>query len=209
MVDIERTGFDTSTRIPASGSGSPSAKSVELIRACRLSPDDPIIGVGDVDAHLVAALVGAGHRDLTILHPSVEALEKLREALGDLARDVTLMEADALEFHPDRRYALWHDRGYFDRLTHADDRQRYIETVQYALRPEGHLVISASGPEAPEERGGMPVVRFSADRLAEALGYQFELAEHGLALHPAEGGKSRQLLHCRFRRLAPRWPHGD
>ena len=196
MAISERTSLDPSAQRRITDSSGPAARSLELIRACRLAPADPIIAVGEVDSELVAALLSAGQRDLTILHPSVEVLEKLRAALGEPARDVTLMEADALQFRPDRRYALWHDRGYFDRLTHPDDRQQYVEIVQYALRPEGHLVISASGPEAPEQRGGVPVVRFSAE----------QLAEHGLALHRAERGGGEQLLHCRFRRHVPRWP---
>lgn len=186
--------------------GSPTARSLELIRACRIGPDDPIIAVGEVDPALVEALLGAGHRDLTVLHPSEEELEALRGALGDLVQEVRLLNEEALQFHPERHYALWHDRGYFDCLTHPDDRQRYVETVQYALRPEGHLVISAYGPGAPERRAGLAVTRFSADRLAAALGRQFELAEHSLATHPARGGESHQLLHCRFRRHAPHWP---
>lgn len=206
MALIERTAADRGARVPGVDPSSPTARSLALIRACGLAPADPIISVGDLDLHLVTGLVGAGYRDVTILHPSVESLEEMRAALGDLPWDVILMEANALQFDPDRRYALWHDRGYFDSLTHPDDRQLYVETVQEALRPDGHLVISAYGPEPPELGGPMPATRYSAEQLAATLGRQFELAEHGVAMHPAWGGKTQQLLHCRFNRRVPRWP---
>lgn len=194
----------------ASAAGSDSrgttVKCLELIRACRLAAEDPIILVGDVDVHLVNTLLASGYHDLTVLNPSAEALEALRAALGRIEREVVLFEADVLEFKPHRRYALWHDLGSFHRLMHPEDRQRYVEIVQQALQPEGHLVVCASGPEGPAEYGGRPVARYSASRLASELGRQFELAEHALAVHPSDDGGNHQLLHCRFRRHAPHWP---
>ena len=220
MTGAERTHADTDAGITgadahtaqsyARGVGTdPSSltvKSLELIRACGLAPEDPIIAVGDMDAHLLAALLDVGHRDLTVLHPSKEALEGLRQALGDLAGEVILIAADPLQFQPHRRYALWQDRGFFHYLMHPDDRQRYVEVVQYALRPEGHLIISAFGPEGPAQDSGVPVERYSASKLAGELGRPFELTAEGLELHPLAGGGYQQLLHCRFRRHAPRWP---
>jgi len=185
-----------------------SAKFSELVRACQIAPNDPIIAVGDLDAHFVAALVRAGHRDLTVLHPSKEALGGLREALGDLEAEVVLTEADPLQFEPHRRYALWNDRRFFHRLTHPDDRQRYVEIVHEALRPEGHLIISTFGPAGPAEDSGVLVERYSAARLAAELGRQFELVDEGLELHPAVHGAQHQLLHSRFRRRTPHWPSG-
>jgi len=57
--------------------------------------------------------------------------------LGDLEADVMLTEADPLQFEVRRGYALWNDRRFFHRLTHPGDRQRYVEIVHDALRPEG------------------------------------------------------------------------
>ncbi len=185
---------------------SPARRSFELIRACRLAPEDPIILVGEADPPLLDALLGLGHRDLTVVESSPQALEALRSALRALEPDVTLLEQSVLEFRPERRYALWHDRGFFHRLMHPDDRAQYVEVVQQSLKPEGHLVIATSGPEGCELAGDEPVMRYSAERLASELGRQFELAEHGIALHPGARGGDSQLLHCRFRRHAPHWP---
>ena len=155
---------------------------------------------------LVGGLLAAGQRDITVLHPAAEALEALRGALGALEREVNLLETDVLDFQPRRRYALWHDRGLFECLPIPEDRQRYVEVLQQALRPEGHFVICAFGPQSPEWEQSVRTVGYSASGLAGELGRQFELAEHGLTLHPAADGGSRQFLHCRFKRHAPHWP---
>lgn len=206
MAAFERTGADVRAH-SAGDPGSATVKCLELIAACRLEPDDPIVSVGDIDAQLIGGLLAAGHRDVTVLHPAAEALEALRGALGAFEREVDLLETDVLDFQPRRRYALWHDRGLFECLPIPEDRQRYVEVLQQALRPEGHFVICAFGPEkSPEREGSVRAVRYSASGLAGELGRQFELTEHGLTLHPTADGGARQLLHCRFKRHAPHWP---
>jgi hypothetical protein len=200
MMAIDSTAADIATR--AGTLRSSTSRSLELIRACRTGPDGPIITVGDMDPQLLVALRLLGHEDLTVLHPSLDELQKLRESLGDLEREVLLIEADVLSFQPRRSYALWHDSGFFHRLRHADDRQRYVQLVQFALRPEGHLIISTAGPEEEGRDDGGPVERYSASLLVAELGRQFELEEHAIAMHTDEHGRSHELLHCRFQRHA-------
>jgi hypothetical protein len=201
MTAINLTAADIATH--AGTLRSSTSRSLDLIRACRIGPEGPIITVDDVDPQLLVALRLLGHEDLTVLHPSLEALQKLREALGDLERQVLLIERDVLSFQPRRRYALWHDSGFFHRLRHAEDRQQYVQLMQFALRPEGHLIISTSGPEEEERDNGGPVERYSASLLVAELGRQFELEEHAIAMHTDEHGRSHELLHCRFQRHAP------
>ncbi len=178
-------------------------KSLELIQACGLRPDDPLIDVSGGSPPLVCSLLEAGFRNLTVMNASSELLEALRErGLKGDAR-LTLIAGDVPGFHCAQRYALWHDRGVFHLLRHAEERRQYVESAQEALRPEGHLVIATAGPEGPLQCGGLPVTRYEVAALAEELGGQFELAEHALAMHPGNG-ELHQYLHCRFRRHAPR-----
>jgi hypothetical protein len=184
----------------------PCARSVELICECGLKSDDPIVDASG-SSELMESLLAAGYRDITVLQPSVEALERLRARVGDHADCVTLVSVKPGEFRPRRRYALWHDAGVFECLLHPEERQQYVETVQQALRPEGYLVLMTSGPNAPPEHAGHPIRRYSAQTLPAELGSQFELSCHGLAQQPASGGPVQELLHCRFTRHAPRWPN--
>lgn len=179
-------------------------KSLELIRACGLRADDPLIDVSGGSPLLIASLLEAGLRNLTVMNASFEVLEALRE--GGLKGDarVRLIAGDVPGFHCAHRYALWHDRGVFHLLRHAEERHQYVESAQEALRPEGYLVIATAGPEGPLQCGGLPVRRYEVGTLAEEFGGQFELAEHALAMHHAGDGEPHQYLHCRFRRHVPR-----
>jgi len=149
-------------------------------------------------------LLDAGFTDVTVINGAPEALDALAARLGDRADHVALLKDELIGFHAHRRYALWHDRGTFHLLTHAEERQQYIESLEEALRPEGHVVITTFGPDGPQHYGGRPVRRYGARTLAEELGTHFELAEHSLEMHSTPAGQVQQYLHCRFRRKAPR-----
>jgi hypothetical protein len=203
MSDVAQHAVERAQVAAAQWQDTQALKSLELIRACGLRADDPLIDVSGGSPVLICSLLDSGFQDLTVLNASDELLEALRDYPGAGAH-VIVMARTVIGFHPVRRYALWHDRGVFHLLGHAEERQQYVESAQEALRPEGHLVIATAGPEGPEMCGGLPVRRYAATTLAEELGGQFELAEHSLALHQAGSGELHQYLHCCFRRHAPR-----
>jgi hypothetical protein len=182
------------------------AKSLELISACALRADDPIIEVSGGSPLLIRSLLDAGFRDITVINAPYEVREELRGHPADDRVRLALIACDVIGFHPARRYALWHDRGVFHLLRYPEERRQYVELVQEALRPEGHLVIATFGPDGPREYRGFQVSGYAAATLAAELGEQFELVEHALEKHQAATGELHQYLHCRFRRHAPRQP---
>lgn len=184
-------------------------KSLQLIRACGLRPDDPIIDVSGNSWQLVEALLGAGYTDVTVVDDSESSRESLFEHTADWGSRVHILEQDVIGFHAPRRYALWHDRGRFHLLTHPEERQQYLEALEEALRPEGHLVIATFGPDGPQLQGSQPVQRYSAATLPAELGPHFELTEHSLDVLRAVSGERQHYLHCRFRRHAPRLASGN
>lgn len=206
MTDMENASVESAARGNPVVIETATAPVLDLVGACALNPDDPIIIAGGADVALVKALLDAGQRDITILDPSLESLQPLHTEFGGGESRVILLEQAAPEFVPHRRYALWHDRGVFHSLVHPDDRQHYVELLQQALRPEGHLIITTFGPGGPEHDRGVPVRCYSIETLPAELGRQFELAGHSLSKHLLPTGEARPLLHCRFRRHAPRWP---
>ena len=206
MSDVAHHPLGSAQLLAAQRLDTQALKSLELICGCGLRADDPLIDVSGGSPFLICSLLDAGFRNLTVMNASFEVLEALRE--GGLKGDdrVTLIAGDVPGFHCARRYALWHDRGVFHLLRHAEERRQYVESAQEALRPEGYLVIATAGPAGPRQCGGLPVRRYEVTTLAEEFGGQFELAEHSLALHQALDGEAHQYLHCRFRKHAPRPP---
>jgi SAM-dependent methyltransferase len=174
-------------------------KSLELIHACRLQHHDPIIDVGGGASFLVDALLSQGSDDLTVLDISAAVLEKVHARLGADSKRVSLLRADVTAFRPSRDYALWHDRAVFHFLVHAEDRERYLDVLRHALRPNGYVIIATFGPEGPERCSGLPVVRYDAKKLTAELGGDFKLVESSLEVHHTPSGAPQPLLYCRFR----------
>jgi len=101
---------------------------------------------------------------------------------------VRCVRADLLEWEPDRRYELWHDRAVFHFLVEERDRDRYSATLSDALAPDGHVIVATFADDGPEMCSGLPVRRYAAEGLAAALGEDFELVETRREVHVTPRG---------------------
>ena len=101
------------------------------------------------------------------------------------------VEADLLEWAPDRRYELWHDRAVLHFLVDEDDRDRYRATLSDALAPGGHVIVATFADDGPEMCSGLPVRRYAAEDLVAALGAGFELVEKRREVHVTPRGASQ------------------
>lgn len=173
-------------------------KSLELIRNSGIEFMDPIIDVGGGASYLVDDLLEAGYRDVTVLDVSATVLDKLRERLGAKAVRASLLHQDVTAFEPEKRYALWHDRAVFHFLVERADRERYLDALHRALRPNGHLVIATFGPSGPARCSGLPTRRYDEVSLAAEFGPDFELIESSLLVHRTPSNAPQQFLYCRF-----------
>lgn len=84
------------------------------------------------------------------------------------------VQADILDWTPDRAFELWHERAVFHFLVDGADRDRYLATLRSALAPGGALIVGTFAADGPETCSGLPVRRYSADELVAALGDGFE-----------------------------------
>lgn len=174
------------------------ALSLELIRRSGVGLDAPIIDVGGGASVLVDRLQAAGYTKLSVLDLSAQALTCARRRLGSAAEHIDWIEADITDFQPPRQYALWHDRAVFHFLTDAADRARYVEVLQRALSPGGHLIIAAFAIGGPEKCSGLDIVQYDADKLLAALGPGFELVETRAEAHITPAGGEQQFNYFRF-----------
>ena len=144
-------------------------------------------------------LVAAGYGNVTVLDISPTALGVTKKRLGGAAERVRWIAGDVTTFSlPRHSIGVWHDRAVFHFLTGAVDRAAYVRNLLHCVRPNGHVIIGAFGPDGPVRCSGLPVVRYDAESLHRELGSSFLLMETRKELHFTPSGTAQQFVYCRF-----------
>jgi len=172
----------------------------ELIRSTGATGRSAIVDIGGGASRLVDALVHEGFEAVTVLDLSESALAAAKARLGQAAARVTWVVADVVRWKPPQCYDVWHDRAAFHFLTDAADRTAYVACLHQALRPGGHAIIATFAPDGPERCSGLPVIRYDAASLGEALGNAFNLVETRRHDHHTPMGSTQRFQFSVFRR---------
>lgn len=176
-------------------------RSLALLDEAGVGPGDPVIDVGGGASRLVDALLERGHRSVTVLDVAAAPLELAKARLGPRASGVGWLVRDVTRWTPPpHAFALWHDRAVFHFLVGATDRAAYLRALDAALRPGGHAILATFAPSGPERCSGLPVQRYSAVELADALGPGFQLLRTEPATHRTPGGSDQDFTWCLFRK---------
>ena len=146
--------------------------SVALLEETGLASGDRVLDVGGGASPLAGQLLTRGVRDVSVLDISHAALAQARQQLGVDAGRVHWLEADLLHWSPQRHYTIWHDRAVFHFLT---DRDRYRAALLAATAPGGVILIATFGPDGPTHCSRLPVARYGATELADALAFDAEI----------------------------------
>jgi ubiquinone/menaquinone biosynthesis C-methylase UbiE len=171
--------------------------SLALIRRTGISRAGAIIDVGGGASRLVDDLLKDDYSDITVLDVSASALAVARRRLGASADAVTWLEVDITAVAlPHHGFDIWHDRAVFHFFTEADQRERYVRAVQHSVRPGGHVIVAAFGPDGPLRCSGLPVMRYSPDRLHDEFGAAFEMIEHTSEAHRTPSGTVQKFIYC-------------
>lgn len=172
-------------------------KSLALIRRAASDLSAAIIDVGGGESTLVDDLLADGYRDVTVLDISPTAIETAGKRLGSHADHVTWLAADITEVDlPEHRYDVWHDRAVFHFLTEPEQRAAYVRQVARSVKPGGHVIVAAFGPEGPLKCSGLDVMRYDADALHDQFGASFHLVESTTELHETPFGTTQQFVYC-------------
>lgn len=149
------------------------ACSLEMIDAGDPDRSQPAIDVGAGASRLVDALLARGFDEVTVLDVADDGLAHTRERLGARTGRLRCVVSDVLDWVPDRRFGLWHDRAVFHFLTEPADRQRYRDVLAVALAPGALVVIGTFAEDGPESCSGLPTARYSAAGLEAEFGDGF------------------------------------
>jgi trans-aconitate methyltransferase len=176
------------------------AASLDLIRATRLGKEAAIIDIGGGASRLVDHLLEEGYRNLTVLDVSEHALAAAKARLGERAAQVQWVVADITLWEAAATFDIWHDRAAFHFLTQPEERSAYVRRLAKALRAGGHAIIGTFAVDGPERCSGLPVMRYDAHLLAEALGPGFELTDTRRHEHLTPARRMQRFQFSSFRR---------
>jgi SAM-dependent methyltransferase len=158
-----------------------------------------IIDMGGGRSTLVDDLLERQYTALTIVDISAAALALSQKRLGQKAKQVNWLLADATTIAlPKNSFDVWHDRAVFHFLTDLEERRAYTSRLTASLRSGGHLIIATFGPEGPVRCSGLPTVRYDSESLQAELGPRFRLAKSSIVEHETPFGTSQQFLYCHF-----------
>lgn len=175
--------------------------SLQFIEHTGIDRTAQIIDVGGGASTLVDDLIANGYQNVTVLDISAAALEVAQQRLGAKASAVTWLEADVTQVRlPANFYDVWHDRAVFHFLTRAEDRARYVESVQHSVKTGGHVIVATFGLEGPTRCSGLDVVRYSADSLHDEFGDEFELVDKTSEAHHTPFGTEQKFIYCYCRK---------
>ncbi|HEU4665705.1 MAG TPA: class I SAM-dependent methyltransferase [Dokdonella sp.] len=175
--------------------------SLRLLDAIGLDPDAPIVDIGGGRSSFVDDLLARGHRDVSVLDVSLEALAQVRERLGAAGGNVHWIGADVTSVElPPARYALWHDRAVFHFLVDAHARSRYAAMLARSVRAGGHAIVATFAPDGPERCSGLPANRYDAASLAVQFAPAFALIESERDLHRTPTGAVQAFTYALLRR---------
>jgi 2-polyprenyl-3-methyl-5-hydroxy-6-metoxy-1,4-benzoquinol methylase len=173
-------------------------KSLKLIHNTGAGTESSIIDVGGGTSALSKHLLDQGYKKLAVLDISGNSIEKAKSQLGEKSSEINWIEADVTKYSFMEQYDIWHDRAVFHFLTKAEDRKGYINSLNQALKLNGHLIIATFGLDAPPKCSGLSVVRYSPETLQSELGDNFILAEALVEDHLTPSGVTQDFIFCRF-----------
>lgn len=159
-----------------------------------------VIDIGGGASQLAGALVEAGYAPVAVLDLSANALAVAKANLGNKADAVEWIVADVTDWHPSRRFDVWHDRAAFHFLTEPAQQHAYAKALRAALKPDGIAIIGTFAPDGPERCSGLPVAKHNAFSIAAILGDGFDLISEQRHDHVTPGGSVQKFQFSTFRR---------
>jgi len=175
--------------------------SLDFIRQFNLSITAKIIDIGGGDSFLVDHLLELGYKDITVLDISEGALDRAKQRLGDRAKIIKWIVADAATFKPTEKYDFWHDRATFHFLTQEEEISNYIDIAQKCIKQNGIIVLGTFSENGPKKCSGIEIRQYSEITMTERLKLFFEKIKCITIDHITPSGTIQNFIFCSFRKL--------
>ncbi len=173
--------------------------SLMLIAQINLPKDASIIDVGGGDSLLVDYLLELGYSNITVLDISTFAIEKCKERLKHKADKVNWVVADILQYIPDRKFDLWHDRATFHFISDEEQVAKYLSLAKESIT--GHMIIGTFSDYGPKKCSGLEIKRYSEYQLMAVFQHEFARIKCIKEDHVTPLNMKQNFLFCLFKRM--------
>ena len=175
--------------------------SLDLINSLHLDTDAPIIDIGGGNSNLSAVLLKQGHTNLSVLDISTKSLERTKAKLGQDAGKIDWIVSDILDFKPKQQYDLWHDRATFHFLTSENNIAKYVDSVNYAVKKGGYMIIATFSTSGPKKCSGLDIIQYSEEKLKTIFNDRFELVKAFEEVHQTPFNTEQNFIYTVFKKL--------
>ncbi|MCA6362104.1 MAG: class I SAM-dependent methyltransferase [Bacteroidetes bacterium] len=175
--------------------------SLDLFKQFNMLTSAKVIDIGGGDSFLVDHLLDLGYQNISVLDISAAAIDRAKQRLGDKAKNVKWIVADAATFKPTEKYDFWHDRAAFHFLTDEHEISNYLETARQNINPTGILVIGTFSEQGPKKCSGIEIKQYSEKTMTERLKNFFEKIKCITVDHKTPFDTIQNFVFCSFKKL--------
>jgi ubiquinone/menaquinone biosynthesis C-methylase UbiE len=175
--------------------------SLDFFKQFNVPTNAKVIDIGGGDSFLVDHLLDMGYQDISVLDISASAIDRAKQRLGDKAKNVKWIVADAATFKPTEKYDFWHDRAAFHFLTDEQEISNYLEVAQQNINHTGVLVIGTFSEQGPKKCSGIEIKQYSETSMTDQLKNFFEKIKCITVDHKTPFDTIQNFVFCSFRKL--------
>ena len=175
--------------------------SLDFFKQFKVPTTAKVIDIGGGDSFLVDNLLDLGYQDISVLDISAAAIDRAKQRLGDKAKNVKWIVADAATFKPTEKYDFWHDRAAFHFLTDEQEIANYLQIAQESINPTGILVIGTFSEQGPKKCSGIEIKQYSETTMTDQLKKYFEKIKCITVDHLTPFDTIQNFVFCSFRKL--------
>lgn len=172
--------------------------SLDFINSFQLPKEASIIDIGGGDSLLVDFLLEEGYSNITVLDISGEALERAKKRLGSKANLVTWIESNVIDFVPQKKYDVWHDRAAFHFLTLADHITSYVSLTNSFVNHR--LIIGTFSMTGPKKCSGLEITQYSKNKMSAIFNGVFDLTNSLEEIHQTPFNTTQNFIFCCFKK---------
>lgn len=171
---------------------------LEIIKNLQLPKNAYILDVGGGDSRLVDFLLEDDFENIHVLDISETAILKAKERLGSNAIKVTWIVSNILDFKPNIKFDLWHDRAVFHFLTNQVDVEKYLEIANENILPKGFLTVATFSEKGPDKCSGINIKKYSENEITSVFEKYFDKKNCIESEHYTPSGSTQNFIFCNF-----------